>query len=67
MRVYKVEAGVHLVLAGTQADARAKRDELVAKYDFKKKDVAIAEHELPTGKSDLLAAINELLTRHEEA
>jgi len=66
MRVYKVSAGVHIRLGGSQADARAKRDELVEKFGFKKKDVAIEEMELPTGKALLLDAVNELLSESEE-
>lgn len=66
MRAYKVSAGIHIRLAASQADARAKRDELVDKFNFKKKDVLIEELELPTGKAELLPAINELLSAHDD-
>lgn len=70
MRAYKVTAaddeGVLATrYAGTNADARAARDELVEKFSIKKKDVTIEDAEIPVAKADLLAFINELLTEQD--
>lgn len=66
MRAYRVTAtdtGTTLVAtryAATQADARAKRDELMAAFSLKKQGVVIEELDIPTAKADLLEFINEL-------
>ena len=44
----------------TQADARAKRDELCSTFSLKKTQVEITEVEVPYGKAELLAFLNEL-------
>ncbi len=49
--------------AGTQADARTKRDELVETFDVKKNQVTIDEVEVPVAKADLLEFINELASK----
>lgn len=62
MRCYLVEAPGVTVYASTQADARAKRDELLEKHEgLKKKDVSIAEHEVPLAKAELISYLNNLV------
>jgi hypothetical protein len=68
MRAYQVTArDTNTVLgtryAGTQADARTKRDELMAQFDVKKNQVSIDEVEVPVAKSGLLEFINELASQ----
>lgn len=46
--------------AGTQADARKVREELVEEFDVKKSSITIEEVEVPTAKAELLAFINGL-------
>ena len=63
MRAYEVQAmeGGELLgrrFGATQADARAKRDELVEKFGVKKSAVTIQEAEIPTAKAELLEFIN---------
>jgi len=74
MRAYKVTAVEHdggeeftlgTRYAGTNAEARATRDQLVEQFGLKKKDVTIEEAEIPVAKADLLAFINELLTEQD--
>jgi hypothetical protein len=66
MRAYKVEAEGHGFRFGsTQADARAKRDELVEKFEVKKSKVTIEEVEIPTGKADLLEFVNNLAEQQD--
>lgn len=60
MRAYKVSAEGMFRYAGTQADARAARDEIVEALGCKKKDVEIEEAEIPTGKEGLLEFVNDL-------
>ena len=69
MRCYKVSVEVDTVLgeptvinryAGTQALAKATRDDLVANYSCKKSDVEIEEVEIPLSKTELLAFVNSL-------
>lgn len=65
MRAYKVVAKdgdtvLGTRYAGTQADARAKRDELVEYFNVKKNQVETEEAEIPYGKAELLAFVNEL-------
>ncbi len=47
--------------AGTQADARAARAELMEEHDVPKKDVTIVEEEVPTTKDGLIAYLNKLV------
>ena len=74
MRAYKVSAiekdgdeefTLGTRYAGTNAEARATRDQLVEQFGVKKKDVSIEEAEVPTAKADLLVFINELLTEQD--
>lgn len=65
MRAYQVtavdgETTLATRYGSTQADARAKRDELVAQFNVKKSAVSIEEVEIPVAKGDLLDFINEL-------
>ena len=60
MRCYLIQAPGAKRYAGTQADARAKREELIALTNSKKKDVSIDEAEIPAGKSEQLDFINGL-------
>lgn len=53
--------------AGTQAESRSTRDELVTQFDVKKSAVEIEEVEIPTAKPDLLVWVNELSTRSDAA
>ena len=68
MRAYQVTAKdgdtvLGTRYAGTQADARAKRDELMAQFDVKKSAVETEEVEVPVAKSELLEIINELASK----
>ena len=68
MRAYQVTAKdgdtvLGTRYAGTQADARTKRDELMAQFDVKKNQVTIDEVEVPVAKADLLEFINELASQ----
>lgn len=65
MRCYLIQGGGRKRYAGTQADARAMRDEIVAQTTAKKKDVEISEAEIPDDKSGKLGFINELCTEHD--
>lgn len=62
--VEDAEAGCMVTVsryAGTMADAREVRQTIVNDYDVKKKDVEVAETDIPTSKTELLAFINNLL------
>ena len=66
MRAYKViatdgEFQLGFRFAGTSADARATRDQLVEQFGVKKKDVTIEDCEIPTAKAELLEFINTLV------
>jgi hypothetical protein len=54
-------------LASTNADARAVREDLMETFGVKKKDVEIADHEVPVAKPDLLGYLNGLLTEQDTA
>jgi hypothetical protein len=65
MRCYKVIAkdGDEVLatrIAGTNALARETRDEMVATFEVKKKDVTIEEHEVPVAKDQLIEYLNEI-------
>jgi hypothetical protein len=63
MRCYLVTAGDSNVYAATQALAREARAQLVSETHTKKKDITIAEVEVPTAKAQLIEFINNLITR----
>lgn len=70
MRAYQVTAkdGDEVLgtrFAGTQADSRSTRDELMEQFDVKKSAVEIEEVEIPMAKPDLLAWINELSAKSD--
>jgi len=72
MRAYEVKAveGDDDELLGrrfgaTQADARAKRDELMEKFGVKKSACTIEEVEIPMAKAELLEFINELASEND--
>lgn len=70
MRAYKITAqdsdGVlGTRYAGTNAQAREVRDQLVGQFGVKKKDVTIEDAEIPTAKADLLEFINELVAEQD--
>jgi hypothetical protein len=72
MRAYEITAGVDdttlaVRFAGTQADAREARNELVEQFDIKKSNVSIDEVEIPVAKAGLLEFINELSARADAA
>jgi hypothetical protein len=63
MRAYEVRAydGEELLgrrFGASQANARTKRDELIAKFDIKKSATSTEEVEIPTDKANLLDFIN---------
>lgn len=65
MRAYEVKAtdGEELLgrrFGATQADVRAKRDELMSQFNIKKSACTIEEVEIPVAKAELLDFINEL-------
>lgn len=66
MRCYLVTGPGVKRYAATNADARAKRDELVEQLGCKKKDVEIEQAEVPTAKADLLEFINGLCAELDE-
>lgn len=66
MRCYLVTGPGAKRYAATNADARAKRDELVEQLGCKKKDVEIEQAEVPTTKAELLDFINELCIELDE-
>jgi hypothetical protein len=66
MRCYLVTGPGAKRYAATNADARNKREELVEQLGCKKKDVEIAQVEVPTAKAELLDFINELCTELDE-
>jgi len=47
--------------AGTQADAKKTRDQLMVDADVKKKDVVIEETEVPVAKAALIQFLNDLI------
>lgn len=68
MRAYQVTAAdgdttLATRYGSTQADARAKRDELVEQFNVKKSAVTIEEVEIPVAKADLLEFINKLASK----
>jgi hypothetical protein len=67
MRCYLVTGPGAKRYGSTQADARAKRDELVDQLGCKKKDVEIEEVEVPVSKADLLEFINGLCAEADKA
>lgn len=60
MRVYLVEGGGRKRYAGTNADARSTRDDIMEETGVKKKEVTISEAEVPDDKPGKLQFINEL-------
>lgn len=66
MRCYLVTGPGAKRYAATNADARAKRDELVEQLGCKKKDVEIEQAEIPTAKADLLEFVNGLCAELDE-
>ncbi len=68
MRAYQVTAKSGTAVlgtryAGTQADARTKRDEMMAQFDLKKSEVETEEVEVPLAKAELLDFINALASK----
>lgn len=63
MRCYLVTGPGMERYAGTRADARTKRDELVEQLGSKKKDIKIEQVEVPTAKAELLDFINGLASK----
>lgn len=68
MRAYKVvlkqgveaaEGHTRVVWAGTQADARGARQNLMDAHDVKRSQVDLEEVDVPTDKAGLLAFLNE--------
>jgi hypothetical protein len=60
MNLYKIHCPEGTRFAGSMADARKARQELVDTLDVKKASVEIDEFELSTKKPDLLATLNEI-------
>ena len=54
-------------LAPTNAVAKTTREELMATFQVKKKDVSIDQHEVPVSKPQLIEYINSLLRRSDKA
>ncbi len=57
-RVYNSRRTVQRLYAGTQAQARAVRLKMMADLKLQKKDIIIAEEEIPTAKDKLLEYLN---------
>lgn len=67
MRCYIVEGGGCKRVAGTNADARETKQNIVDQTGVKKKDVTIEPHDIPTSpKQDLIEYINELMAELDE-
>lgn len=63
MRAYKIEGAGAVRFAGSMAQARAERDELVTIKGVRKKDIKISEEiEIPTNKTELIQFLNEELS-----
>ena len=54
-------------LAPTNAIAKATREELMATFQVKKKDISIDQHEVPVAKPQLIEYINNLLAASDKA
>lgn len=68
MRCYFVECkGLGFRYAGTSALARETREELMALFNVRKKDVTIEDAEIPVGKAELLAFVNKLAAQSDDA
>lgn len=60
MKLYKVSSGSVVRYAGSMAEVKVHRDNIVEITGCKKKDVFVADAEVGTSKSELLPFINEL-------
>lgn len=60
MRCYLVEGGGRKRYAGTAADAKQTRDDIMEETGVKKKETTISEAEVPDDKPGKLHFINEL-------
>lgn len=60
MRCYLIEGGGRKRYAGTNADARSTRDDIMEETGVKKKDVTISDADVPDDKAGKLQFINEL-------
>jgi len=73
MRCYTVKAlgkdarPVGIRYAGTAADAKTTREELMTVFGLNKKDVVIDTAVIETQKDDLLVFINDLLRKQDKA
>lgn len=65
MKSYLVSCPKGWRYAGSMTEVKEKRNELMEKFEVKKKDVEIAEIEIPTNKADLLIFLNDLLEHHD--
>lgn len=66
MRAYLVTGGGRRRYGATQADSKAKRDEIVEATGVKKSEVSIEEAEVPMDKPSLLEFINGLCAELDE-
>jgi len=63
MRAYLVTCGKFKRVAGTGADARTLKKDLLETTGLKKSEAVIVDHEVPVQKAELIKYINQL---HDE-
>lgn len=66
MPAYKVSYDRVVRIAGSMAEVRTHRQEIVDNWGIKKADVSVEEIELPKGKAGLLEFVNGLLAEHAD-
>lgn len=65
MAIYKVSAGKKIKFGGTQADARAIKNDFI-EQGAKKSEIEIDETDIPRAKGDLIKFLNDLVTEVAE-
>lgn len=66
MKCYKVHTKLSTRYAASQTDARAKRDDIVARTDCNKKDVQIDQIDVDTSKTGVIETLNAVCASYEE-
>lgn len=66
-RGYKISGGGYIRFAGAMAGAREQKNELVEEKGVDKKEVAIDDIEIPTGKAELVPFLNDIIKEVEDS
>lgn len=66
MKCYKVHTSMSTRYAASQTDARAKREDIVARTGCKKKDVQIEQIDVDTSKTGVIETLNAVCAGYEE-